>query len=346
MKLKNKDIAKILGISTTAVSLAINNKPGVSAETRRKVYELLNSSLQQEASVINQENKNSGMRDPLIVMCVHKKHGEIINDKPFFSELIETAQQTCMAHHYMFSIVNYSVGQDISSYMHYLKSMEPYGLVIVATEMDIEDLEYYKALNIPMVLIDSTFDLEEFDSVSLDNSAAIYKTMHYARNLGHMNIGYLASSVTINNFRHRMDGFLKGLRDFGLEDYNHPVISLPPDTEKAREAMSLFLDSPPEAFAMPTIFLSDLDYIALGAMQALKEHGYRIPDDVSIIGFDDVMASALSEPPLTTIRVNHGTIAGIAVKILIDNLAEPNKTFFSTIQVSSQFIIRDSVRRL
>ncbi|MFR6333158.1 MAG: hypothetical protein ACLUOI_33225 [Eisenbergiella sp.] len=149
------------------------------------------------------------MRDPLIVMCVHKKHGEIINDKPFFSELIETAQQTCMTYNYLFSIVNYSVGQDISSYTHYLKSMEPCGLVIVATEMDIADLEYYKALNIPMVLIDSTFDLEEFDSVSLDNSAAVYKAMHYARSLGHRNIGYLASSVTINNFRHRMDGFLK-----------------------------------------------------------------------------------------------------------------------------------------
>ncbi|MFR6333157.1 MAG: substrate-binding domain-containing protein [Eisenbergiella sp.] len=96
---------------------------------------------------------------------------------------------------------------------------------------------------------------------------------------------------------------------------------------------------------MPTIFLSDLDYIALGAMQSLKEHGYRIPDDISIVGFDDVMASALRTAAYYHSGA-HGTIAGIAVKILIDKLAKPDTTFFSTVQVSSRFIIRDSVRRL
>ena len=344
MKLKNKDIAKLLGISTTAVSLAINNRPGVSEETRQKVLELLNESLQSEFSKVHEEK--TGINAGLIVMCIHKKHGAIINDKPFFSELIETAQQTCMSFSYMFSIVNYVPGQDLSSYMQYIKNMEPSGLIIVATEMGSEDLEYYKSLKLPMVLIDSTFDLEDYDSVSLDNTLATYKAVSYAHSLGHKDIGYLQSNVPINNFRHRMDGFFKGLREFSLTQNNHPIIPLSPDIENARQEMSAFLDNPPENFSMPTIFLSDLDYIALGAMQALKEHGYHIPQDISIIGFDDVTASALSEPPLTTIRVNHGTIAGIAVKILVENISSNPKTYFTTSQVSSQFIERKSVKSI
>ena len=275
-------------------------------------------------------------------MNVHKKHGRIINDKPFFSDTIETAQQELLRHSYNMILSHYVPEQNLTQYIQYIKGLPVSGLILMATELDEADLACYKALNIPMVLMDASFDLEELDTVTLDNQQSIFRAFSYGVELGHRSIGYLKSATKISNFEHRMDGFAKGLRAFGLEQEPHPVIALPCDVEGAYQAMSRFLDAPPEGFHMPTLFLSDLDYIALGAMNALKEHGYRIPEDVSIIGYDDVPTSAVSAPPLTTIRVNQSDIGLFAAKALMERM---NGSYDGNIamQISSRLIVRQSV---
>ena len=100
MRIKNKDIAEKLGISTTAVSLAINNRPGVSEETRRKVMQLINQSMASNLEQVPFGNGQNGS----ILLSVHKKHGHVINDKPFFANLIETIQQEAMKSSYMLNI--------------------------------------------------------------------------------------------------------------------------------------------------------------------------------------------------------------------------------------------------
>jgi len=341
MRIKNKDIAERLGISTTAVSLAINNRPGVSEETRRKVLQMISESANRNA-----ENQQSVTAKGMVVLSVHKKHGLIINEKPFFSELIETVQQEAMSRRHLVAIAHYMPGQDIGQYMDYLKSLSPAGIIVMATEMDREDLAYYEKLRIPIVLMDGTFDLSTVDSIALDNQTAIYRALDYAYQKGHREIGFLKSTTVIQNFVHHYDGYTKGIRDYGLERENHPVIELPCTLEGARDAMNAFLDNPPEDFKMPTIFLADLDYIAIGAMQALIGHGYRIPEDVSLIGYDDVAAALLSTPPLTTTRVNHGDAGRIAMQRLSELLAGINTDYHVTMQVSSKLIVRDTVKNL
>ena len=96
---------------------------------------------------------------------------------------------------------------------------------------------------------------------------------------------------------------------------------------------------------MPTLFLSDLDHLALGAMKALKEFGYRIPEDISLIGYDDISACEISEPPLTTVGVNTLDIGRIAVDQLIHRMKEPGD-YHVTITVSSKMILRESVCKI
>lgn len=339
MRLKNKDIAEQLGISTTAVSLALNNRPGVSEATRRKVLELVSDSTQEAIHTLNEESEPASRS---VLMNVHKKHGRIINDKPFFSDIIETAQQELLKHSYNMILSHYVPEQSLPQYIQYIKALPISGLILMATELDEADLACYKALNIPMVLMDAFFDLEELDSVTLDNQQSIFRAFSYGVELGHRSIGYLQSATTISNFEHRMDGFAKGLRVFALEQEPHPVITLPCDVEGAYREMSRFLDALPNGFRMPTLFLSDLDYIALGAMNALKEHGYRVPEDVSVIGYDDVPTSAVSAPPLTTIRVNQSDIGLFAAKALVERISGSYDGNIS-MQISSQLIVRQSV---
>lgn len=339
MRIKNKEIAQILGISTTAVSLAIHNRPGVSADTRAKVLQLLNQSSTEDTSAIPLSQAGN------ILLSIHKKTGNVINEKPFFSNLVETIQQEAISKSYNLTIAHYTPEQDLQKYIDYINSLSIEGLVLMATEIDSCDLQYYKQLSVPIVLLDCTFDLEDIDSVALDNQTAIYRAFDYAYKMGHRNIGFLKGTPSINNFKHHLDGFEKAVFDYNARQYEHPVISLPCSIEAAQQEMNRFLAHPPKGFSMPSLFLADLDYIAIGAMQALKEHGYRIPDDVSLIGYDDVALCEFTDPPLTTTRVNRNDIGRIAVNQLINRIRNKHLPCTTT-QVSSDLIIRQSVRRL
>lgn len=350
MRIKNKEIADILGISTTAVSLAINNRPGVSESTRQKVMQLLSESFQEQSGPAKETSEPDGPAAPAapsksILLSIHKKHGLIIDDKPFFSNIIETVQLEAMKRSYVLTLAHYMPGQDLAEYINYIKSLNVDGIILMATEMDDEDLSYYQALPIPLVLMDAFFDLADVDTVALDNQSSILRAFRYAYQMGHRDIGFLKSSVYINNFGHRFDGFLKSIRDYGLEEYNHPVISLPCKIDGAYSEMKRFLANPPEGFQMPTLFLADLDYIAFGAMQALKEFGYKIPDDISIIGYDDVAACEIFDPPLTTVRCNRHDIGRISFERLIDVMSE-KKEYYTTTHISSELVVRGSVKKL
>ena len=342
MRLKNRDIAEALGISTTAVSLALNNRPGVSEATRRRVLELVSDSTQEAIQTLNEESETANRS---VLMSIHKKHGYIINDKPFFSDVVETVQQELLKANYNMILSHYVPEQSLPQYIQYIKALPISGMLLMATELDETNLALYKSLGIPTVLMDASFDLEDLDSVSLDNCASMLRAFRHAVEMGHRHIGYLRSATPIANFGHRLDGFMKGIREFKLEDAPHPMISLPCDVQGAYQEMSNYLDALPAGTELPTVFLSDLDYIALGAMSALKEHGWRIPEDVSIIGYDDVATSAVSEPPLTTIRVNQSDLGRFAAKLLMDRIANSGEAHVN-MQVSSKLILRGSVKDL
>lgn len=337
MRIKNIDIARKLGISTTAVSLAINNKPGVSDETRQRVLTELQN------SYIADTPKN--IYNGSLTLVVHKKSGEIIVDKPFFSSLIESIQSEASLRSYALTITHYSQEQDIDAYIQQLSATSTDGILLQATEMDYDDLDKYKQLPFPIVLIDSVFDLSHFDSVSLDDERSFFNAFLYAYEHGHRDIGFLKGSTPIINFGHHFAGFQRGIHYCCSERDNHPVITLPPNINSSYESMKKFLEHPPEDFRMPTLFLSDLDYIALGAMKALKEAGYIIPDEVSIIGYEDIDACLISEPSLSTIQINRTDIGRIAVDRLIEKINNKNSCYTET-HVLSDLVIRQSFRAL
>lgn len=341
MRLRNKDIAKQLGISVTSVSLALNGRPGVSQETRRRVLELVGSSARRSIHELDDVGASRGA----VVFSVHKKHGEVMNDKPFFARLAESAQVMAQSLGYTVTLAHYVAPQDVGQYMNFIRSMNPVGVLVEATEIEAGDLALYQKLDVPLVLIDSSFDLVPVDAVELDNQVSVLRALEYVYKMGHREIGWLQGVPSINNFAHRLDGFMKSVREFRLEAFNHPVVPLRCQVETAYADMKAFLANPPEGFVMPTCFLADLDYIAIGAMNALEEAGYRIPQDISMVGYDDVPLSGVADPPLTTTRVNRGDAGEVAMRILDDRIRN-NPDYHLTVQISSEFVVRESVRAL
>ncbi len=333
--MKNTDIARRLGISATAVSLALNNHPGVSEKTR---YEVLK--LKRPADTAG-TSSGDVCTPPLLIFAIHRKHGLIINDKPFFSSLVSTIQQEAMLHNYSLNILHYSPGQDENKYIDNLQLPNVAGIILLATEMNEEDLLLYKNIKKPMVLLDSFFTLEQYDSVTINNEASLFQAVQYAYQLGHRNIGYLKSSISINNFRQRFDGYINALHYYHLKENNNPVFTLHCNTEQAYLDMKQILSDEFRQIPLPDIFVSDLDYIALGAIRALKEHGYKVPEDISVIGYDDIPTCEVFDPPLTTIQVNKADIGRIAVRCLIEK-STTHAQHHTYTQISTTLIPRGS----
>ncbi len=342
-KLKNKDIAEALGLSTAAVSMALNDKPGVSNETRKRVLEYYqsHSSPHQHPAALSASRRT-------LVMIIHKTTGEIIIDKPFFSSLTSSIEIEARKNGYLLIMSTYDAGfMDLDGYIDSLNLQRPAGVLILATELtEAALLRYQKKLEAPYVLLDGYIESIPCSSVTLDNSNAMFRAYKYAFEMGHRRIGYLKGNTDIPNFIHRFDGYCKGIRTFQPDaDGRAIVFSFPCNVEGAKKEAEMLLDRLPKNFQLPTCFLSDLDFIAIGFMTALKERGYRIPDDVSIIGFDNIEFSAVTEPPLTTIRLHQQFFGKYAIQLLIDGI-ENNVPCHINVRPSSELVIRDSVKKL
>lgn len=332
MKPTVKDIAKIANVSPGTVSNALNNRKGVSDEIKKVVF---------KAAKELGYSKETSIEKNTIRFLIYKRHGYVVSDTPFFSSLIEGIEKECRMQGYEMLISHVNTGDN--DYKEILKNINndySSGLLLLATEMNPEDLELFKNENIPIVLLDSYFKTMNFDSVLINNTDAAYKATNYLIENGHVDIGYLHSSIYINNFYYRKLGYLDALNEHGLKADKKFQIALESTMEGSYRDMKKLLDR--DEIALPTAFFADNDIIAFGAMRAMKEKGIKIPQDVSIIGFDDMPFCEITSPRLTTIRVFKQEMGSIAVKRLIQIIEGKDNTL-QKVEISTELIIRDSV---
>ena len=339
-KLKNIEIANALNISTAAVSMALNNKPGVSDETRQKVLAYYAQHSDTTSLV------GMGTVQKMLILDIYKDSGNIIIDKPFFSEIMSSIHDEATKHGYILIVSQCNRNTDMKEHVESLNLQSASGVILLATELTTKALMYYQNLSVPYVLLDGYSDEIFCDSVSLDNCNAIFRAYKYAFNMGHRNIGYLKCSTKISNFTHRFDGFIKARQTFEPELAQEiPVVfSLPSNIKDANLYMKKTLETLPADFKMPSCFLSYLYFIAIGAMLAFTDHGYKIPDDISLIGYDDISLSAISSPPLTTIHLHQRTLAREAVALLLKKIQNPDLCPMR-ISLNSDLVIRNSVSK-
>jgi len=335
MALKVKDIADRLGVSQATVSLVLNNKPGVSEETRKKVLKFIEE-MGYDTNILSKPAlKHNGN----IRFIVYKKHGKVVSDTPFFSALMEGIDSEARDSGYSLVVSYVNEKDNKPEILRILQENPPEGIIILATEMVSEDVADFKRLGIPIVVLDNYFISEKLDTVIINNIEGAYEATKYIIKKGHTDIGYLSSKVHINNFLERREGFLKAIKESGLDFDPKFEYKIGSTLEEAYQDMLVLLDNNPP---IPSAFFADNDIIALGAVKALKQKGLKIPEDVSIVGFDDMPFCEMIEPSLTTVRVYKQKMGMIAVRRLrskIEDEAEENVK----IEIMTELIERNSV---
>lgn len=339
MPLTNKEIAKRLSISESTLSFIINNKPGVAQKTRDRVIREINDLgyehiLRKDAPVLTKS----------ICFLVYKRHGQILDQSPFFMLLMEQIEERARASGYNLLVRMIDGSDSLAGQINAINASDLSGIIIFATEMQDDDMEYFKHASKPIVSLDNDFSHLEIDSVVINNKVGTMKAIDHLVGLGHREIGYLQCKTYISSFGEREEGYRKAMALHGLELAPAHVFKLGFTEE---EAYQDFKEALTAETKLPTAFVSDTDTITAGAMRALLEHNVKIPEAVSLVGFDNRPLCQHVIPHLTSIAVPK-IFGSRAVDLLVERIAYPleDEIDYRKIEVGVGLIPRKSTRQL
>lgn len=331
-KVSVREISRVTGYSPATVSNALNHKRNVSEETAEKIRAAARSMGYQHTSQLE-----------TITFVLARKTGAIVDDSTFHPSVIEGVER--QARHYgmgtAFVTLDFSDLDAVRPHVASLMSEASSAVVLLGTELGEEDYELFHDGAAHIMVLDGWSDRYDFDAVVMANEGSVLRAVRYLVEHGHREIGYLAGSFRIQNFRARERGFHRALDEAGLAFNPAWRVDLGTTLEQAYLDMSAWLAQTPHD-QLPTAFFADNDVLAVGALRALSEAGVRVPDDVSIIGFDDLAVGSFSTPPLTTVHVLKHEVGEIAVRQLVENLNNP-KSYTCKTLVSTYFVERKSV---
>jgi len=312
------EIAKSLGISKATVSLAINNKPGVSEITKKKVLDKIT----EMGYVSNKITKiTSGEKTIKFLTCLAPSGGmdsQYNIDSSFFAELIHGIESECNKNTFSLSFSTIP----LCNYEEHLEKIVDTnsfdGAILLGTSLTSKQVEFAASKLPKLVVLDTIYEYLDINFITMNNSMGGYKACSYLRSLGHQTFGYVQSLERCTNIDLRKQGFLAALAENGLTICAKDFFITNNRSDLARETLK-------EQFSarrghLPEALFCESDYIAIGVIKALTDCGIRVPKEISVIGFDDVPECQIVYPELTTLRVEKAAIGCLAVQRMMEIL--------------------------
>lgn len=343
MKVTIKDIAKRANVSVSAVSFALNDKSGVSPKTKQLILEIA-----AEMGYVHTPAKSVRFNKNNAVVKVLKivRHGHTINENHnfFIDSYIEGITETALERGVTIEVGTYNCDVPIETIAEAMNQYQPtLGYLVVATELSPTDVEILLATDNKIVFLDTFYDYINAHFVTMNNTDSVYKALSHLKEYGHKEIGFIKSSVVTNNFALRERAFYQVMRDLDLSINEEYIVDVDSTYEGSYEDMRAHLK---ENKALPTAFFVTNDIMAMGCMKALLEAGYKIPQEISIVGFDDLPMAKMSNPSVTTIEVNNRKIAKYALNILLSLVENGHPHCPIKAIVDGSLVIRFSVEKL
>ena len=327
-----KDIAKIAGVSQSTVSKALNDRPDISRDTKKKVLKIVDEH-NFIPNVFGKSLKSKKTGNVGVILCSEQYQ---LSSNPFYSRVLEGIEAELALNNYnlMLNIVQENMYNDLPKV---IRERQIDGLILIGIFRE-ELVDKIIQHNSNSVLVDPKITFNKCSQVLIDNEHGAFTATQYLIDAGHEKIGFVSGDLERLSFRQRFNGYKKALK-FNKIDINTSLIKTGGIEEGYNHIKAIILDQ--EATA---IFVAN-DINALHGYKAIYDLKLRIPDDISIIGFDDIMLSKMSSPPLTTIRVYKEELGSIAVRTLLKIINGDIVAPITTI-VPTKLIERESVCKL
>ncbi|MCK8817720.1 LacI family transcriptional regulator [Natroniella sulfidigena] len=337
MGLTIKEIAKLAGVSKSTVSRVINNSEHVSDEARKKVKEVVEKTGYVPSSIAKDLKNNQTDTIGVILPRINTST---------FSEAVEGMSKVLYQNGYNLLLANTRLNkEDELEYLRLLKRKRVSGILFFATEITTQHQEVLEKLNIPVIILgQDVSNLLELPSVIQDDFQAAKDIVNYLIAHGHKRIAYIGvteDDVAVGQLR--KNGYQRALAENNLEvkaDYFYQG-GFDFSTDSGYQGMSRIIA---DSERLPTAVFAVTDRLAIGAMKCLREQGYRVPDDISVVGIGDTEMSSLITPELTTIRYDQFKTGELASGLLLDLIAGQDVTVKSVMDYS--IIERESVKKI
>lgn len=333
MSITIKDIARLSGVSTATVSKVINGK----------AYDISDVTIEKVKKVIEEQNYSPNRIARSMITKKTKTIGLIIPDvrNPFFTDLTRGAED--VANERGYSIFFCNTDDDLTKEIKYLNSLiekQVDGIALAGAVGRNKELEEKLNIKTPIVALDRNVYFKGIKGkIEVDNFSGAYDAVTHLIDLEHKRIMFLSGQLNTKPSLDRLEGYKRALKDNGIEYDERLVIVGKYSSEFGYEIIrNTTMDE-----GVTAIFCAN-DLIAIGAMNALKEKGLRIPEDISIVGFDDIYFSSLVTPALTTVRQPSYEIGYLAIETLIDIL-EGRENMRDKVEIKLELIVRESTSK-
>jgi LacI family transcriptional regulator len=323
------DVAAEAGVSFGTVSRVINNDVHVKQETRERVLK----AVQRLGFVANRQARSlaGGKSNSIGVLVPDLGTG-------YIGEIIRGIDAELSLKN--LDLILYTTHRTASKEANYVANLAKGmvdGLLLVLPRSPADYIGTLTLRNFPFVLIDHQGTGRDCPAVGATNWQGAYNATEYLIKLGHKRIGFITGSMDLSCSKDRLDGYRSALRTHHIPDGPELIYEgtfFQPDGYAGTCAL-LDIDDPPTA-----IFASN-DVMALGAMDAVRSHGLRVPEDVSVLGFDDIPQAVLVRPTLTTVRQPLEQMGRVATQMLLDMLKNPEKEI-DRVELPTELMARGS----
>jgi DNA-binding LacI/PurR family transcriptional regulator len=328
-----EQIAKALNVSSASVSRALNDRPGVGAELRERILEKARE-LNYTPSVVARGLATS--QTFAIGFFVREKPGLTAHNDPFYSEILHGVEQAVAStdYHLTMATLTKDILNDPTQF-RFVRERRVDGLILAGPDIPTEFIMSMMQSHVPLVLVDNRLDYSSVTCVNADDEAGGYQAGRYLVERGHCHVGMVAGPIQWVSSRRRTEGYRRALQEAGCE---LQVVHLPNTTiESGEEGYRQLIAQHPHMTALGAVN----DSMAIGAIRAARAEGKKVPDELAVVGCDDITWAQLNDPPLTTIHIPKRQMGKEAVTRLIALLNDP-ELLAAEITLSVHLIARGS----
>lgn len=333
MNITIKDIARLAGVSINTVSRALNDKADVNPQTKEKIKRIAHEMNYTPNSLAQGLKSKRSQVLGVVVTNI---------DNPFYGEIIREVESVARKHDYYLMLCNTSEDRQKELEALTLLKSRVDGVLITPVTADEETVQFLQDINLPFVILNRVpVNSSNVDYVVTDNIKGAYLAIKHFQEKAIQTVHFIAGPKNLYTVNQRYEGCMKAIHEIPSSEKlslitHHIPLSMNACYEKTMEILEVKPKNKIGIFAYN-------DNLAIGAMKAIREKGYRIPEDIALMGYDDIRYASMLEVPLTTIRQSGAEIGERGATILIENIQtiKKRKTSSSVI-LEPELIVRGS----
>ena len=326
-----RDVAARAGVSIATVSRAVNSISTVNPELARRVWKAV-----EEVGYLPNTQARA------LVSGRSRMLGLIVSDitNPFFPELVQEFENLAVAQGYevLIGSTNYDPARTESLIRRMLQRNVD-GVAVMTFGIEEELVQKLVDRGFPLVFVDAGPQLENIRVLKVNYGEGIHQAVQHLAALGHRQIGFISGPLRLRSAAARREAFIKAMRDLGLNVPKQHLV----EGDHTMEGGIAAMETLAELSSLPTAVVCSNDMTAIGALHALYRTTHKVPDDVSIVGFDDIHLAQFMLPPLTTVQMSCKELAVAAVDALRAGI-EPNhpKAKQTEWHIDTRLVVRQS----